>query len=64
VGAVQDSIADSISDRRIGEEVVPAIVFELARDDRRAEVVAVFEDLEEVAPSTGKVVEAPGIEPC
>ncbi|MFO0738198.1 MAG: hypothetical protein U0270_20065 [Labilithrix sp.] len=47
---MDDAIADGVGDGRVGEEVVPAIVFELARDDRRAKVVAVFEDLEQVAP--------------
>ena len=49
MGAVEDAIADGVGDRRIGEEVVPAIVFELTGDDRRAQAVAVVEDLEEVA---------------
>lgn len=49
VGSVEDAIADGVGDRRVGEEVVPSLVFQLTRDDRGAEAVAIFEDLEEIA---------------
>jgi hypothetical protein len=49
VCTVEDAVADGIGDGRVGEEVMPALVFELTGHDCRAEAVTVFEDLEEVA---------------
>ena len=48
---MDDAVADRVCDGRIAEEVVPAIVLELAGDDRRAQAVAVLQDLEQVMPS-------------
>jgi hypothetical protein len=46
---MEDAIANGVRDGGVGEEVMPPVVFELTRHDRRAEAVAVFEDLEKIA---------------
>ena len=50
MGIVEQPIADGVGQRRLPEVVMPLAGWELARDDRRAATVAVFENLEEIAP--------------
>ena len=66
---VQDAVADGVGDGGVGEVVVPALVFQLACDDRRAQAVAVLEDLQQVPPlglgdgRDGEVVDDEDVDP-
>ena len=45
VGIVDEPVEDGVGQRRVADDVVPAIDRHLAGDDQRAGVVAVFDDL-------------------
>jgi hypothetical protein len=66
MGGVEDAVADGVGGGGVGEVVVPVI--ELAGEDRRADAVAVLQDLEQVATlgvgdgSDGEVVDDEDIE--
>ncbi|MDF2970904.1 MAG: hypothetical protein K0R61_1354 [Microvirga sp.] len=49
VGVVHDPVEHGVGERRDGDDVIPAVDRELARDQEGAGVVAVLDDLEEVA---------------
>src|SRR5690242_19730984 len=49
VRTVDDAIEDGVAERRIADDLVPAIDRDLAGDQQRAAIVAVVDDLEEVA---------------
>ena len=49
VGVVDDPIEDGVGQGGIADEFVPAIDRKLAGDDQRAGVVAVLDDLQQVA---------------
>lgn len=48
IGVVHDAIEDGISDGRISDDLVPPVDRNLAGDDGRAPLVAIFDDFEEV----------------
>jgi hypothetical protein len=50
MSGVEDAVADRIGGGGVGEIVVPVLWVQLARHDRRAHAVTVFENFEEVAP--------------
>lgn len=50
---MHESVEDRIGDRAVTEVRVPLIDRQLARDERRAAVVAVVEDLEQIAHGIG-----------
>ncbi|SEI22232.1 hypothetical protein RTCCBAU85039_6818 [Rhizobium tibeticum] len=50
IGVVNEAIQDGVSKRWVCDDLVPAIQRHLAGDDRRSPLVAVFDDLEEIAP--------------
>ena len=49
VGAMDDAVQDGVGERGIADHLVPAGDGELTGDDQRAGVVAVFDDLQQVA---------------
>ena len=49
VGVVNDPIEDGVGQRWVAHDLVPAIHRKLTGDDQRAGVVAIFDDLEQVA---------------
>src|SRR5208283_1324618 len=53
MGAMHDAVEDGIADRRITDQFVPARHRDLAGDQQRALLVAVIDDLQEVAPLLG-----------
>jgi hypothetical protein len=48
MGVVQQTVADGVRQGRVGQVVVPLSRGELAGDDRGADAVAVFEQLQQV----------------
>ncbi len=50
VGVVDKAVEDCIGDRRIADHVIPVIDGHLASDDGRSLLVAVLDDLQEIAP--------------
>ncbi len=50
VGVVDKAVEDGIGDRWIADHVVPVIDGHLAGDDGRSLLVAVLDDLQEIAP--------------
>ena len=53
MGTVDDTVDDRIADRQISHDVMPASYGDLAGDQQRALVVAVVDDLQQVAPLLG-----------
>lgn len=53
IGVVNEAIQDGIGQRWVCDDFVPAIQGHLTGDDRRATLVAVFDDLEEIATHLG-----------
>ena len=53
VGVVDDAIEDGVGERRVADEFVPAVHGNLAGDQQRALLVAVLDDLQQVAPLLG-----------
>ena len=53
MGVVDHTIEDGVGQRGIADDLVPAIDRHLAGDDQRAGVVAVLDDLQQVAPLLG-----------
>ena len=49
VGAVDEAIEDGVRERRIADHVVPMIDGHLAGDDGGSLLIAIFDDLEEIA---------------
>ena len=49
---MEEAVADGVGQGRLAQVIVPLAGRQLARDDRRAAAVAVFENLEEIAPRT------------
>lgn len=49
VGVVHEAIEDGVGDGGIADDFIPVVDRDLAGDDDRAPLVAVFDDLEEVA---------------
>jgi hypothetical protein len=43
VGVVEEAVVDRIGVRRVGDVLVPALVRELAGDDRRAQALPVLQ---------------------
>ena len=50
---MNDAIEDGIGERRLADDLVPALDRQLAGDDDRASVAAVLDDLQEVAALPG-----------
>ena len=46
---VDDAIEDGVGQRRIADDLVPAVDRHLAGDDQRAGVVAILDDLQQIA---------------
>jgi len=53
MGVVNDAVQDRITEGGIGNDVVPLRYGDLACDQERSFVVAVIDDLEEIAPLLG-----------
>ena len=53
VGAVDDAIEDGVGEGGIADDLVPALDWQLAGDEDRAGVVAVLDDLQEIATLLG-----------
>ena len=51
---MNDAVEDRVGERRDPDHVVPAIDGDLAGDDERSLVVAVFDDFEEIARLLGR----------
>jgi hypothetical protein len=51
---VDEAVEDSVSDRRVGDHVVPFLDRQLAGDDGAGAAVAVVDDLEDVAALLGR----------
>ena len=49
VGVVDEAVQDGVGERRVADGVAPLVDGELAGDDRRGALVAIFEDFEQVA---------------
>jgi hypothetical protein len=49
VGGVDEAIQDGVGERRVADGVTPLVDRELAGDDGRSLLVAIFEDFEQVA---------------
>ncbi len=49
MGVVQDPVEDGVGQRRVADNVVPAVDRHLAGDDQRPGVVAVLDDLQQIA---------------
>jgi hypothetical protein len=49
IGVVNDAVEDGVGERRNPDQVMPAVHGNLAGDDERALVVAIFDDFEEIA---------------
>ncbi len=63
VGGVDDAVEDGVGERRIADDLVPTIDRQLAGDDERASVVAVLDDLQEIAAVLGiELLRAPVVE--
>jgi len=54
VGVVDDPVEDRVGERRNPDHVVPAVDRNLAGDDERALVIAVFDDFEQIARLFGR----------
>src|SRR5580765_2589777 len=54
IGVVDDPIEDGVGQGGIADEFVPAIDRKLAGDDQRAGVVAILDDLQQVALLLGQ----------
>src|SRR5579863_721008 len=57
VGAVDDAIEDGVGERRLADEVVPIVDWQLTGDDDRAGLIAgliaILDDLQEIAALLG-----------
>ena len=53
VGAMNDAIQNRIADRRVSDEFMPAAHGDLAGHQQRSLLVAVLDDLQQVAPLLG-----------
>ena len=49
MGVVDDAVEDGVGQRRIADDLVPAVDRQLAGDDQRAGVVAILDDLQQIA---------------
>jgi hypothetical protein len=49
VGVVDNAVEDSVGQRGVADDLVPAFDRQLAGDQQRAGVVAIFDDLEQIA---------------
>ena len=54
VGVVHHAIEDGIGERRDADDVVPAVDRHLAGDQERAGIVAILDDLQEIARLLGQ----------
>lgn len=63
VGIVNETVEDGIGDRWTADHVVPVIDGHLAGDDGRSLLVAVLDDLQEIAPLlVAELLRAPVVE--
>ena len=53
VGVVHEAVEDSVGERRVADDVVPALDGDLAGDDRGCAPMAIFDDLEQIAALGG-----------
>jgi hypothetical protein len=49
VGVVDNAVEDGVGQRRVADDLVPALDRQLAGDQQRADVVAVLDDLQQIA---------------
>jgi hypothetical protein len=49
VGVVNEAVEDGVGEGRIADDLAPLLDRNLAGDDRRSTLMAVFEDFEEIA---------------
>jgi len=49
MGVVDEPVQDGVGQGRVADDVVPAINRHLAGDDQRPGIVAIFDDLQQVA---------------
>jgi len=52
-GVVDEPVEDGVGQGRVADHLVPACDRELPGDDRRADIVAVLEDFQDIALSSG-----------
>ncbi len=65
VGVVDDAIEDGVGQGGIADDLVPALDRQLAGDQQRAGVVAVLDDLEQIAALLGaERLGSPIVESC
>jgi hypothetical protein len=63
VGAVDDAIEDGIGERRVADDLIPSLDRQLAGDQDRTGVVAILDDLQEVAALLGiELLRSPVVE--
>lgn len=63
VGSMDESVEDGIGNRRVGDDAVPAIQWQLARDEGGGAVCAIIEQIKEGAPlGVGEGIESPVVE--
>src|ERR1044071_8217016 len=53
VGVVNDAVEDGVSQRRLADQIVPAVDRDLAGDQRGAAAVAIFDDFQHVVALLG-----------
>src|SRR3984893_7757023 len=53
MGAVNDAVEDRVTERGIGDHLVPFTDRDLAGDQQRATIVAIVDDLEQIAALLG-----------
>jgi len=49
MGVVDEPVQDGVGQGRVADDVVPAVDWHLAGDDQRPGIVAIFDDLQQVA---------------